>query len=716
MLRLSPEERRALKGGNGSLPLSITPHYASLLDPDDPRQPLRRTVVAVPDENASGPGEFADPLHEERDSPVPGIVHRYPDRVVFLATAFCPVYCRYCTRSRMVGRPGCAAGRPHWPRALDYIAANPAIRDVLISGGDPLTLSDDNLANLLGRLAAIPHVEFVRIGTKSPAVLPQRITPGLVDALTRHRIVWLSLHFTHPDELTPQTAEACNRLADAGIPLGSQTVLLAGVNDDAAILKKLFHGLLRIRVRPYYLYQCDPIPGSSHFRVPVARALEIVRQLRGYTSGYAVPTYVIDAPGGGGKIPLFPGANLQRDGDYLLLQNFEGRTFRYYDPCLTRADGAGTVALWARGVNGASAVPAVRRTPRLIGDTRPALTVGITYDLREEYLRDGYSELETAELDSVVTIDAIADALESLGFRPERIGHVRQLVRRLAAGERWDLVFNLAEGMHGMGREAQVPALLDAFRIPHTFSDAAVLALALDKAKTKQVVRDLGVATPEFVVARGCADLDALTLGWPVFAKPISGGSSAGISAASLARNRRQLGAACERLWALFGQPVLVESFLPGREFTVGVVGTGENARTLGVMEILLKSGAETGMYSYANKQNYERDVGYRLVAGVIAAQAGEVALRVWRGLGCRDAGRVDLRCDAEGRLHFLEVNPLAGLHPRDSDLVILCRILGIRHRQLIAMIMASALERIPARDGAGGRSVSGAGQRRAAG
>jgi len=350
---LAAEERRAIEGGLGQLPVGITPYYASLLARDDPGDPLRRTCIPVDGEFLVGPGEAMDPLGEDRHMPVPGLVHRYPDRVLFLTTGFCSTYCRYCTRSRMVGHGGEQRfDIGQWERALAYIAGHAEIRDVLLSGGDPLTLGDDRLDWLLGRLREIPHVEFVRIGSKVPAVLPMRIDRPLIRVLRRHK-PWLSLHFTHPAELTPETAEACNRLADAGLPLGSQTVLLAGVNDEVATLKALFHGLLRLRVRPYYLYQCDPIVGSAHFRTSVARGIEMIRGLRGHTSGYAVPTYVIDAPGGGGKIPLLPDYLAGREGDDLLLTNFEGGTFRY--------PGAALAATGKDGEEGAAggAVPGV---------------------------------------------------------------------------------------------------------------------------------------------------------------------------------------------------------------------------------------------------------------------------------------------------------------------------------------------------------------------
>jgi lysine 2,3-aminomutase len=333
IIRLSDDESDAMTRGGASLPVAITPYFASLLEANDSSQPLRRTVIPVMAEHLRAPGESEDPLGEDNDSPIFGLVHRYPDRVLFLVTEFCSTYCRYCTRSRIVG-----TGKPHhfnmhhWQRAIAYIEATPTVRDVLLSGGDPLTLEDEKLEWLLYQLRRIPHVELIRIGTKAPAVLPQRITPTLVRMLRRYHPVWMSIHFTHPDELTPEVSRACECLADAGIPLGSQTVLLSGINDDVETMRRLFQGLLKIRVRPYYIYQCDPIYGSGHFRTPVEKGLEIIEGLRGHTTGYAVPTYVIDAPGGGGKIPLVPQYIAGRDGSDLLLKNYEGHVYRYPDP------------------------------------------------------------------------------------------------------------------------------------------------------------------------------------------------------------------------------------------------------------------------------------------------------------------------------------------------------------------------------------------------
>jgi len=331
---LSEAERDAVARHQGSLPVGITPYYASLMGRDDPAEPLRRTHIPVGQEYLRTPGEADDPLGEDHDAAVPGLVHRYPDRVLFLSTGFCSTYCRYCTRSRMVGEAGgeYSFNKSQWEQALAYIEAHTEIRDVLISGGDPLTLADERLDYLLGRLRAIRHVEFVRLGTKVPTVLPMRITRGLVRMLRKHHPLWMSIHYTHPRELTPEVTEATARLADAGIPLGSQTVLLKGINDDIAVMKPLMHGLLMRRVKPYYIYQCDPITGSAHFRTSVEAGLDIIRALRGHTTGYAVPSYVIDAPGGGGKIPLLPDSVVGRDGDDLLLRNFEGGVYRYPDP------------------------------------------------------------------------------------------------------------------------------------------------------------------------------------------------------------------------------------------------------------------------------------------------------------------------------------------------------------------------------------------------
>jgi D-alanine-D-alanine ligase len=320
---------------------------------------------------------------------------------------------------------------------------------------------------------------------------------------------------------------------------------------------------------------------------------------------------------------------------------------------------------------------------------------GITYDLRDDYLAEGYSAEETLEFDRADTIDAIEQTLQDLGYLTDRIGNIKSLVKRLASGDRWDIVFNIAEGMAGLGREAQVPAILDAYNIPYTFSDPLILALTLHKGLTKHVIRDLGIPTPDFTVIETEDNIKNVSIPLPLFAKPVAEGTSKGITAASKIISQEHLFHVCQTLLTTFRQPVIVERFLPGREFTIGIVGTGTDAVAIGVMEVHLKENAEKDVYSFINKENCEELVEYRLADDSMAQRAQETALAAWRGLGCRDAGRVDLRADAEGIPNFMEVNPLAGLHPEHSDLPIICNLAGITYHELINMIMISALKRL---------------------
>jgi lysine 2,3-aminomutase len=313
------------------LPLRITPYYASLIQGKSAEYPIVKAVVPSIKELNVSLGEQSDPLYEELCSPVPNIVHRYPDRVLFLATGFCSTYCRYCTRSHLLVKDKMHYGKNAWQQAIEYVREHNEITDVLISGGDPFTMPHAHLEYLLDTLRKISHIQIIRIGTKVPVVLPQRITNSFVNMLKKFHPLFISIHFMHPDELTPEVHEACTKLANAGIPLGSQTVLLKDINDNVPVMTKLMKGLLQIRVRPYYIYQCDPILGSGHFRTPVAKGLEIIKGLRGFISGYAIPHYVIDAPGGGGKIPLLPDYCKGYENNNIVLQNYEGKTFYYPD-------------------------------------------------------------------------------------------------------------------------------------------------------------------------------------------------------------------------------------------------------------------------------------------------------------------------------------------------------------------------------------------------
>ncbi len=336
-LVLAPEERSGVLLSGNKLAMAITPHYFNLIDRNDPDCPIRRQVIPRIEETWDNPDEMADPCGEDSHMPVPGLVHRYPDRVLFLVTDRCAAYCRYCTRSRVVSGAGEQELETNFEAAFRYLEEHTEVRDVLLSGGDALLFSDAKLERILKRLSAIPHIEFLRIGTRVPIFLPQRITPELCRMLQKYHPLWMSIHTNHPRELTLEVKEALERLANHGVPIGNQSVLLRGVNDDVETMKALVHKLLRCRVRPYYLYQCDLIEGSAHLRTSISKGIEIIEGLRGHTTGYAIPQFVIDAPGGGGKVPVNPDYVVHRDATRVIIRNYEGKIFEYPEPTLPSA-------------------------------------------------------------------------------------------------------------------------------------------------------------------------------------------------------------------------------------------------------------------------------------------------------------------------------------------------------------------------------------------
>ncbi len=329
---LTPEEEEGVKACLGTLRMAITPYYLSLIDPEDPNDPVRKQAIPTAKELHRAAADLEDPLHEDTDSPVPGLTHRYPDRVLILTTDQCSMYCRHCTRRRFAGQTDAAVPVDKIDKCIEYVAAHPEVRDVLLSGGDVLMLSDERLDYIFTKLRAIPHVEIVRLGSRTPVVMPQRITPELCAVLRKHHPVWLNTHYNHPNEITAEAAKACAMLADAGVPLGNQSVLLAGVNDCVHVMKKLVNELVKIRVRPYYIYQCDLSLGLEHFRTPVSKGIEIIEGLRGHTSGYCVPTFVVDAPGGGGKTPVMPNYVISQTPKKVILRNYEGVITTYTEP------------------------------------------------------------------------------------------------------------------------------------------------------------------------------------------------------------------------------------------------------------------------------------------------------------------------------------------------------------------------------------------------
>lgn len=312
--------------------VGITPYYASLMDPDDLKDPVRMQAVPILAESKRGSADMEDPLHEDEDSPAPGLTHRYPDRVLFLITDQCSMYCRHCTRRRLAGETDGARSREDYDACIEYIRKTPQVRDVLLSGGDCLCVSDDTLEYIISELRKIDHVEIVRLGSRTPVVMPQRITDNLVNMLKKYHPIWLNTHFNHPKEMTPEAMAACAKLADAGIPLGNQSVLLRGVNDKPDVMRELVHVLVKNRVRPYYIYQCDLSLGIEHFRTKVSKGIELIECLRGHTSGYCVPTFVVDAPGGGGKTPVMPQYVISQTPDKVILRNYEGVITTYTEP------------------------------------------------------------------------------------------------------------------------------------------------------------------------------------------------------------------------------------------------------------------------------------------------------------------------------------------------------------------------------------------------
>jgi hypothetical protein len=562
-----------------------------------------------------------------------------------LVTTQCATYCRFCTRSRIVGDPHAQFSTRQHEAQIAYIATNPQIRDVLISGGDPLTLPQKVLEKLLARLREIPHVEIVRLGTRVPVFLPQRITEDLVAMLRRYQPLWMNIHFNHPKEISPEVEVALARLADAGIPLGSQTVLLAGINDCPNVMRELVHRLVQNRVRPYYIYQCDLVQGAGHFRTPVAKGMEIIESLRGHTSGFAVPTFVIDAPEGGGKVPIQPNYLLSMSDSQVVVRNFEGFVSSYAQPpvyeahdpatcsyCQARrsegnqegvagllAGTARTIApegwqtlhrregesltlpaqqLWpGNGGNGlrkphsTTEVGGGRAATRIVTRPKPLLPhtvgavhinnriwrrgwrVGLVYNLKANVEADPGAPADAlAEYDSLETVDGLEDALRSGGhqvIRLEADGAFLDAVRQAAP----DICFNIAEGLQGEARESHVPAVLEMLGIPFTASQVLGHALSLDKAAAKRIWRDMGLPTAPFQVFRTGEEVLDPQLAFPLFVKPLREGTGKGISAQSVVHNEAELRHQVQWVIRAYRQPVLVESYLPGREFTVGLIG-----------------------------------------------------------------------------------------------------------------------------------------------
>lgn len=691
-------------------PVRIPPYYMSLINPDDPDDPIAR--MALPDirELSSCPSLLRDPLEEEHDMPVERLVHRYPDRALIIATTTCAMYCRFCTRKRIAGRGSGRITARNLEAIVGYLRAHPEVRDVIVSGGDPLTMSDGQLAPILAALRAVPSVEILRVGTRIPAVLPMRVTSSLARMLARFQPIYVNTHFNHPRELTPEAIEACNRLADAGVSLGNQTVLLTGVNDRPEVLAELLRKLLVARTRPYYLFQCDLTEGVEHLRTPLSRGIEVMEALRGRLSGLAIPTLVVDSPYGGGKIPVGPNYIISHAPGRTVLRNFAGQMIAYPDPVpgVVRQDGGGTIHDGVSGLLGGALDvlgprPEEQMSRRRNNTSRATqnvanrpLLIGLAFNMKRT---DSLVDDREAEFDSPRTIDAIDAALRELGHSVVRIEADATFPAKLTES-RVDVVFNIAEGFVGRCREAHVPSVCEMLGVEYTGSDPLTMAASLDKAVTKRLLREAGVSTPQFFLVNGSPMKVPVGFSFPAIVKPNAEGSSKGIGADSVARHPEELAEIVGRLRSRYGRhiPLLVEGFVDGREITVGLLAKAGRLLPLDPMEVVFLNDNDPRIYGYDLKQNWDGHLLYQCPARIddkLSRACRMMAEQACRALGCRDVARVDLRLDSSGVPWVIEVNPLPGLTPSYSDMVMISEACGISYRDLVSRILESAVARL---------------------
>ncbi len=643
-------------------PVRVTEYYKGLIR--EKGDPIWKQCIPDPEELNDNEND-EDPLLEEQYTPVPFLVHRYPDRVLMLVSNRCAVYCRFCTRKRKVGRE-VEITPAHIQDAIDYVAAHPEVRDVILSGGDPLMLSDSEIESILKRLRAIPHLQIIRIGTRVPCTFPMRVTEKLASMLARYRPLYVNVHFEHPRELTPESQGALELLADAGLPLGNQSVLLKGVNDDAEVLKELFHRLLMNRVRPYYLYQADQVKGTEHFRTSVQDGLKIMEDLYGFTSGLAIPQYVIDAPGGG-KIPILPEFVTAKDERKFVLRNFEGRRVEYANPR--------------------------KRSPS-------GLKVAIIYN-EKRAAPAGMPKDAYAEFDDISVPLAIKQALDRNGHSATLVEADERIYDRLRKSA-FDIAFNLAEGLHGEARESHVPAILEMLRIPYTGSGVMALALTLDKALTSSVLSQAGIPTPKHQTFVSAGDKLDAELRFPLIVKPNSEGSSKGIRNDSLVFSPRELKRKVAGVIRDYRQPALVEEFLEGREFTVPMLGNPP--KVLPIVEVTFDH-LPKGMHrfdSYEAKWEYDVPGVDPLVCPArldrkLEQRIRDTAMRAFHTLGMRDLCRIDMRLDSRGVPNVIEVNALPGLMPdplENSRFPRSCFSAGMSYEDIILAVLNAAAQR----------------------
>jgi lysine 2,3-aminomutase len=653
-------------------PMKISEYYLGLInEKDDPiwKQcipDLKELQDTVNDE---------DPLLEEEYTPVPCLVHRYPDRVLLLVSNKCAMYCRFCTRKRKVGKE-VVITKDMIRNAIDYIGKHKEVRDVILSGGDPLMLDDETLEWIISSIRAIPHVEIIRIGTRVPCTMPARITPELVNMLKNYHPLFINVHFEHPTEITADSKRACELFVDAGMPVSNQAVLLKGINDDPKVLKELFHKLIAMRVKPYYLYQADQVKGTEHFRTTIEEGVNIMHKLIGFTSGMCIPQYVVDAPGGG-KIPLIPEYSQYRTEESLFLKNFEGKLVEYKNPLQVAEEKK-------KATNG-------------------KMRIAVAFNLKKEASKN-QPEDTYAEFDEITVPVAIKSALEKKGHIVELIEANEDFFEKMKNGN-YNFVFNMAEGLNTGARESQVPAILDMLGIPYTGSGVLTQAVTLDKTRTKEILSYNGVPTPSYQLFNHWDEKVSPNLSFPVIVKPNAEGSSKGIRNNSLVKDEKELRKMVKFVISTYKQPALAEEYLEGREFTVSILGNNP-ARVLPIVEITfdyLPAGINK-FDSYEVKWYWDNPtnpvdpvVCPAKIDEELRKKIEDVALRAYNSLGIVDLCRMDMRLDSNGVPNVIDVNALPGLMPdplENSRFPKACYTAGMSYDKIINTILKEAMIR----------------------
>lgn len=664
-----PEALKDIQKVERIYPMKVSDYYLSLIK--EKGDPIWKQCIPDIKELQDNVNE-EDPLCEEQYSPVPCLVHRYPDRVLFLVSNKCASYCRFCTRKRKIGKTVIIT-KEMILNALDYIRKHKEIKDVIVSGGDPLMLSDEELEFVLKELREIPHVEIIRIGTRVPCTLPSRITEELCAMMRKYQPIYVNIHFEHPREITEESKRACEMLANAGFPLSNQSVLLKGVNDDHVVMKELLQKLLGIRVRPYYLYQADLVKGTEHFRVRTEKGLEIMKKLQGRISGLCLPHFIIDAPGGG-KIPLVPEYVKFRSKDRIIMENFENKLVEFKEPEL-------------------------EKEKRASKELKIAIIFNLKRDVANNQPIDYY-----AEFDGIEVPLAIKKALKKVTKHVDLFEADDRLYEKLLNGN-YNFVFNIAEGLNGEARESHVPAMLEMLGIPYTGSGVCTQAITLDKRRKKEILSYHGIPTPRFqLFVIGLERLDE-GMRFPLFVKPNSEGSSKGIRNNSIINNIKELRERIKDIIKTYKQPVLVEEFLPGREFTVAILGN-DKPRVLPIVEVTFDylpkdvnriDSYEVKWYWDSRANPIDPVVCPAKISKRLGNEIKRVALDTYKVLGCVDLARIDIRLDGNNVPNVLDVNALPGLTPdpkENSRFPKACYAAGMSYEDIITAVLFSAMNR----------------------